>query len=156
MKFLELKCPPPIAMFVAAMVALLASQRNGIFLQQQAHIVDNLVWPLVFLIAGIAMALAGVKEFSHYKTTVNPLHPEKSTSLVVTGIFQITRNPMYLGMLVVLLGWADFLDSIVAFIGPLIFFSYITFFQIQPEEKIMKEQFGDDFVQYCASVRRWL
>ncbi len=156
MKFLELKCPPPIVMFVAAIVALLTSQRSGIFLQQQTHTLDNLAWPLVFLVAGIAIALAGVKEFVHYKTTVNPLHPEKSTYLVVTGIFQITRNPMYLGMLIVLLGWADFLDSIVAFIGPLIFFSYITLFQIQPEERIMQEHFGVDFSQYCASVRRWL
>ena len=59
-----------------------------------------MAWPLVFLVVGIITAVAGIVEFSRHKTTVNPLHPEKTTSLVSTGIFQFTRNPMYLGMLI--------------------------------------------------------
>lgn len=156
MKFLQLKCPPPIVMIVAGVVSSLAAQRDLLFLQQQLNVINQMAWPLVFLVVGIITAVAGIVEFSRHKTTVNPLHPEKTTSLVSTGIFQFTRNPMYLGMLIVLLGWADLLNSIWAFFGPLAFFAYITLFQIQPEEKAMHKHFGDEFSHYCSSVRRWL
>jgi protein-S-isoprenylcysteine O-methyltransferase Ste14 len=138
------------------MIAWFASQRSVIFLQQQLNDVDSLLWALVFSIAGVFLAIAGVKEFKQHQTTINPLNPNQSTSLVSSGIYQLSRNPMYLGMLLVLLGWADFLDAILAYAGALIFFIYISIFQIKPEEDIMKEKFGEDFIQYCGKVRRWL
>ena len=156
MKYLELKCPPPFVMIIALMIAVIASQRNLEFILQQAAILENLVWPLLFAIAGAAIALAGVKEFKQRHTTLNPIHPERTSSLVTSGVYQLTRNPMYLGMLLVLLGWADFLDSFLAFGGALVFFSYISAFQIKPEEDMMKEKFDQGFVQYCSQVRRWL
>lgn len=156
LKYLELKCPPPIVMLVAAIIAMIISQKNVAFIQQQLTIVDNFVWPLLFLIAGIVVAIAGVKEFKDHQTTVNPIQPEKTTSLVTSGIYQFTRNPMYLGMLIVLLGWADLLDSFLAYSGGLTFFLYISAFQVKPEEYVMKDKFGQEFSQYCAQVRRWL
>lgn len=153
---LELKCPPPIVMIVSGLVATLASQRGFNFIQQQAAHVGNLIWPLVFIIAGICVALLGVKEFNQQQTTVNPLQPAKTTRLVTSGIFQLTRNPMYLGMLLVLLGWADLLDNFLAYSGALIFFSYISAFQIKPEEEVMKGKFNQEFSEYCSQVRRWL
>ena len=156
MKFLELKCPPPIVLILSSLLAWLASQRSWEFVLQQFNALDNLLWPLVFVIAGIALALAGVKEFAEQQTTVNPLDPNLSSSLVTSGVFQLTRNPMYLGMLLVSLGWADLLDNFLAYSGALIFFTYISAFQIKPEEAIMAEKFGEAFNQYCRSVRRWL
>jgi protein-S-isoprenylcysteine O-methyltransferase Ste14 len=156
MKFLELKCPPPIVLIVSSLIAWLVSQRSGEFVLQQLNTLDNLLWPLVFVIAGIALALAGVKEFADQQTTVNPLDPNLSSSLVTSGVFQMTRNPMYLGMLLVSLGWADLLDNFLAYSGALIFFTYISAFQIKPEEAIMADKFGEAFNQYCRSVRRWL
>lgn len=156
MKNLELKCPPPIVMMICVIISLIASQKNLEFIQLQISIFDNLVWPLIFLIAGIAVALAGVKEFKQYHTTLNPLHPEKTSSLVTSGVYQLTRNPMYLGLLIVLLGWGDLLDSFLAYSGALIFFLYISIFQIKPEEEMMKAKFDQEFSQYCSQVRRWL
>lgn len=156
MNFLNLKCPPPIVLLLSAMIAWFASQRSVVFLQQQLNDVDSLLWALVFSIAGAFLAIAGVKEFKQHQTTINPLNPNQSTSLVSSGIYQLSRNPMYLGMLLVLLGWADLLDTILAYSGALIFFIYISVFQIKPEEDIMKEKFGEDFIQYCSNVRRWL
>ena len=156
LKYLELKCPPPIVMLISALMAMIISQRNFEFIQQELTNVDTFIWPLVFLIAGIALAIAGIKEFAHFKTTIHPTHPEHTSSLVTTGIYQLTRNPMYLGLLVVLLGWADFLDSFLAFTGPLFFFLYISVFQIKPEEVVMKSKFSSEFSEYCSHVRRWL
>jgi protein-S-isoprenylcysteine O-methyltransferase Ste14 len=156
MNFLQLKCPPPIVMLLSMVFALLLSQRGLGFMQQQVADVSNMMWPLIFFIAGISLAMFGIKEFLAQQTTVNPLDPSQSTSLVVSGVFQLTRNPMYLGMLVVLLGWGDFLDNFLAYSGALFFFVYITAFQIKPEEAAMLEKFGTPFKQYCQSVRRWL
>jgi protein-S-isoprenylcysteine O-methyltransferase Ste14 len=156
MNFLQLKCPPPLVMLVSMLCALLLSQRGLGFMQQQVADVSNMMWPLIFFIAGISLALLGIKEFLAQQTTVNPLDPSQSTSLVVSGVFQLTRNPMYLGMLVVLLGWGDFLDNFLAYSGALFFFVYITAFQIKPEEAVMLAKFGEPFKQYCQSVRRWL
>ncbi len=156
MKYLELKCPPPIVMFFSGMLAWFIAQRDIEFLQQQIKEVDAVLWPLLFIIIGILLAVTGVKEFKQHKTTISPLDPTKSSSLVASGVYQFTRNPMYLGMLLVLLGWADLLDTILAFSGAVAFFIYISFFQIIPEEDIMKKKFGQNFIQYCEKVRRWL
>jgi len=156
MKFLQLKCPPPIVMLISGALSLILSQRGLEFMQQQVADITNLIWPLVFFIAGIAVAILGVKEFVAQQTTVNPLDPNRATSLVISGVYQLTRNPMYLGMLIVLLGLGDLLDSFLGFSGALFFFVYITAFQIKPEEAVMLEKFGEPFTQYCQSVRRWL
>jgi protein-S-isoprenylcysteine O-methyltransferase Ste14 len=156
MNFLQLKCPPPIVMLLSAMIAWFASQTEWSVLQQQVLVLENLFWPLLFVIAGILLALAGVKEFKQQQTTVNPLDPSKSSSLVTSGVYQFSRNPMYLGMLLGLLGWADLLDVIWAYSGPMAFFIYISLFQIKPEEDVMQQKFGEDFIQYCMKVRRWL
>jgi protein-S-isoprenylcysteine O-methyltransferase Ste14 len=156
MKYLELKCPPPIVMIFSGMLAWFVAQRNVEFLQQQLMETENLFWFLLFSTAGILLALAGVREFKLHNTTISPLNPNKSSSLVSSGVFQFTRNPMYLGMLLILLGWADLLDTILAFSGAAVFFIYISFFQIKPEEEMMKKKFGHDFIQYCEKVRCWL
>jgi protein-S-isoprenylcysteine O-methyltransferase Ste14 len=156
MKYLQLKCPPPIVMLISAIIASIISQRGLGFIQQQVLNVENIIWPLIFVLAGFAVALAGVKEFSAHQTTVNPLDPSQSSILVTSGVFQLTRNPMYLGMLLVLMGWGDLLDNILAYSGALIFFVYISAFQIEPEEKVMKLKFTEDFSEYCRQVRRWL
>jgi protein-S-isoprenylcysteine O-methyltransferase Ste14 len=156
MNFLQLKCPPPIVMILSAILAWFVSQTEWGFLQQQVLMLENLFWPVSFVIAGISLALAGVKEFNKQKTTINPLDPSQSSSLVTSGIYQFTRNPMYLGMLLVLLGWADLLDTILAYSGAMTFFVYMSVFQIKPEEEMMKQKFGEDFLQYCKNVRRWL
>lgn len=111
---------------------------------------------VILALAGVAIALSGVISFRRAQTTVNPLKPETSTALVSTGIYRITRNPMYLGMLTVLLAWAAYLSSAWALLGPVAFALYITRFQIIPEERALQSLFGAAFVEYAHRVRRWL
>ena len=153
MKWLELKIPPPaIALLCAASMWAIARNTLPYFIRPE------LKWALIviFVVMGIVFAMAGVFAFHRKKTTVNPLHPEKSSSLVTHGVYRITRNPMYCGMGFFLLAWAIFLDSPMALLGLPIFIFYISRFQIIPEEKILAKLFGETFTNYQTQVRRWL
>lgn len=105
---------------------------------------------------GIAIALAGVAAFRRCRTTVNPHSPGKTSSVVSHGIYRWTRNPMYLGLLFALVGWAVFLANATALAGLPAFVAYMNRFQIGPEERILIAKFGPAYASYLASVRRWL
>ena len=107
-------------------------------------------------IIGLFVMLAGVLSFRRMKTTVNPLQPGAATALVTGGVYRYTRNPMYLGMLLLLIGWAVYLSSPIALIGVLVFWFYISRFQIRPEERALAKLFGDGFSDYASRVRPWL
>lgn len=117
------------------------------------------VWAaaLALALAGGLIALAGVREFARARTTVNPLSPQRASHLVTGGIYQYTRNPMYLGMLLVLAGWGVWLGNAAALLaGPLLAVLVLDALQIAPEERVMRARFGDDYARYAAQVRRWL
>lgn len=109
----------------------------------------------VFLV-GFGIALSGAITFKLLKTTVNPTKPETASHLVTQGIFQVTRNPMYLGMLLALIAWCVYLQAPVALLGSIGFIFYMNRFQIEPEERAMKKLFGEEFEEYCRAVRRWI
>jgi len=153
MRFLELKVPPPIVGFlIGAFMWLTASAvpTFDLILPRRNAIV------LALLVAGVCVGMLGVVSFRRARTTVNPLTPEKSSCLVTSGIYRYTRNPMYLGMLLILLGWAVLLANIVAIIFLLVFILYLKRFQIGPEEKALASVFDRDFATYRSKVRRWL
>jgi protein-S-isoprenylcysteine O-methyltransferase Ste14 len=108
------------------------------------------------LVIGLAILLAAVLDFSRSETTVNPLEPEQAETLVVSGLFRFTRNPMYLGMALVLSAWALYLANALAIIGPVLFVASITALQIKPEEEVLGKIFGQDYAEYRKRVRRWL
>ncbi len=152
MSKLELKIPPPIVMIVtAALMWWTASALPSLGIafpgRQTAAIVIGL--------AGAAAALLGVVSFGRADTTINPLKPEKTSALVVTGIFRVTRNPMYLGLLFVLIAWALQLGNFGVLVFPILFVLYMNRFQIAPEERFLAAKFGSDFAAYCQRVRRW-
>jgi protein-S-isoprenylcysteine O-methyltransferase Ste14 len=105
---------------------------------------------------GIAIAVAGVREFRRARTTVNPLTPAAASAMVRSGIYRHTRNPMYLGMLLMLAGWAVWLASVAALAVLPAFVLYLNRLQIEPEERALASLFGRDFEDYRRSVRRWL
>jgi protein-S-isoprenylcysteine O-methyltransferase Ste14 len=105
---------------------------------------------------GIAIAMGGVVSFRRAKTTVNPLRPEASAALVSTGVYSFTRNPMYLGFLIVLIGWAIFLSHLMAFALLPLFVLYMNRFQIIPEERVLSAKFAHHFTAYKETVRRWI
>ena len=150
---LELKIPPPV------IAVLMAGVMWGI-----SSVAPLLVVPssmrrataLAIALAGAAFSLAGVISFRRARTTVNPTKPEKTSSLVCSGIYRVTRNPMYLGLLLALVAWAVFLSSGWALLGPLAFLLYIDRFQIAPEERVLFALFGPTYAAYKSNVRRWL
>lgn len=110
----------------------------------------------LFLLLGVAVIALGIHQFARLKTTVNPIDLTESTKLATGGIYRITRNPMYLGMALILVGWGLHLDSLVNVICVAGFVVLITQWQIKPEEAALRELFGAEYADYCASVRRWL
>lgn len=111
---------------------------------------------LGLLVIAFCFMLAGVMEFRRNRTTVDPRDPNKTTVLVDSGVYAVSRNPMYVGFALVLMAWVVFLRSPVLSIGVILFVVYMNRFQIAPEERALKELFGDDFDRYVSRVRRWI
>ncbi len=113
-----------------------------------------------FLVIGIGaggyFGITGLSEFRRARTTTSPSHPENASAIVTEGVYSKTRNPMYLGLQLILLGWAVFQGNLFAIPLALGFAAYITAFQIKPEEALLEENFGKEYLAYKARVRRWM
>ena len=153
MQALELKIPPPaVAVLIAAAMWLLARLPPALALPQSLRTFAAL--PVA--VAGIGLTFAGVMSFRQARTTMNPMQPQAAAALVRSGVYRVSRNPMYLGLLLVLLAWTAFLSTLWAALGPLAYVLYINRFQIAPEERILSAKFGASYSEYKASVRQWL
>jgi protein-S-isoprenylcysteine O-methyltransferase Ste14 len=153
MTTLQLKIPPPI---VALLVAAAMWGVSVVTPPIELPVTGRVVAAVVIALAGGGFSLAGTLSFRRARTTVNPMKPEKSSSLVTSGIYAITRNPMYLGLLFVLVAWAVYLSSAWTLVGPLVFLMYMNRFQITPEEKVLSDMFGSAYTAYRSKVRKWL
>jgi protein-S-isoprenylcysteine O-methyltransferase Ste14 len=109
-----------------------------------------------FGLLGVASSVLGVASFRLARTTVNPMTPDATTALVVSGIYRVTRNPMYLGFLLLLLAEMVWLAHPVAFLVAPAFVLYLNRFQIGPEEIALRSRFEAEFNSYAAQVRRWI
>ncbi len=154
-RWLEHRIPPPLIDAVCAGMMWALARAFP-----QAKLSDGSVWvtgaALALAALGGGVALAGVLAFRRARTTVNPLAPQRASALVTSGIYRVTRNPMYLGMLIVLAGWAVWLGNAAAWLGLPLSVALLTVLQIRPEERILAERFGEDFKRYAARVRRWI
>jgi protein-S-isoprenylcysteine O-methyltransferase Ste14 len=106
--------------------------------------------------AGLGVIAVSIVQFRRARTTVNPLKPEAASALVSGGVFRLTRNPMYLGMALVLAAWAAWLGNAAGALLVAGFVAYINRFQIAPEERALRAHFGDAFGAYARRVRRWI
>jgi protein-S-isoprenylcysteine O-methyltransferase Ste14 len=153
MKWLELKIPPPLVAFIfAALIYGISRAIPGLEfgLPGQPWI------SIVIAILGGVTAAAGVITFRISRTTVNPKAPERASAVVNHGIYRISRNPMYLGLLLILTAWALFLANVASIVLLAGFVAYMTRFQIKVEERVLRSKFGDDFESYMSQVRRWI
>jgi protein-S-isoprenylcysteine O-methyltransferase Ste14 len=107
-------------------------------------------------IAGIAIVFSSGHSFTNAKTSFNPIKFDKVTSLVTTGIYSFTRNPMYLGVMIVFAGWAYYLGNIFAVMIITLNIIYLNCFQIKQEETVLEEKFGQEYLSYKSRVRRWI
>ena len=150
---LDLKVPPLLVwlVFAGAMFGVAnAAPRLSYTLPSRFALALGLV------ALGGAVALAGVVAFRSKRTTVNPLTPRASSSVVSSGVYRFSRNPMYLGFFLALAGWAMYLSNAVVVLLLPAFLAYMTQYQIKPEERALLAKFGPEFAQYMARVRRWV
>lgn len=150
---LELRIPPPLVMLLFMVTVFGFDKIMPFTLFYLPWLTYASVISLVTL--GGVIALWGMKEFKNAKTTVNPLKPESSSSLVSSGIYQYTRNPMYLGLLLILLSAVIYTQHPLGLVSALGFVLYMNRFQIEPEEKMLVKLFGEEFVDYSNQVKRW-
>lgn len=111
---------------------------------------------LLVLIVALGVIATAVATFRRLQTTVNPLQPKSASALATSGIFSYSRNPMYLGMLLILIALSVYTGALASVLLLPSFVAYIWIMQIAPEEQAMSELFGDEFSDYCHRVRRWL
>jgi len=153
MRALELKIPP-VAVFL-----ILAA---GMWLLSRVAPALDFELPYAPLIAvltavpGLVIAVAGVREFRRRSTTVNPMKPGEASSMVTNGVYRLTRNPMYLGLACCVFAWGLYLQNFASLLGVVLFVTYMTLFQIKPEERALQKSFGEQYGHYISQVRRWI
>jgi protein-S-isoprenylcysteine O-methyltransferase Ste14 len=150
---LRTRVPPPVYALLAGIAMWLLDRHWPIV---QLWDPPRVQIGCLLVIAGIAIDAWAIAAFFRFRTTIDPMHPERATQLITTGLYRFTRNPMYLGLLLVLTGWACLLGSA----GPLLvlplFVWIISALQIVPEEAAMAERFGAAYASYAQRVPRWI
>jgi protein-S-isoprenylcysteine O-methyltransferase Ste14 len=150
---MKTRVPPPVVALIAAIVMWFLDRR----LPMARWIGPPWSWlGLVPVAVGVAIDVRAFRHFRRVGTTVNPMQPEQATRLVTDGIFGISRNPMYFGLLLILIGWAVWLGAASAWLIPPLFLLGITYAQIVPEERALGELFGPQYVAYRRDVARWI
>lgn len=150
---MELKIPPVVLWLLAGFLMWLSAKALPQFSFGWPH-QREIAFGLVS--AGVLIALLGVISFRRARTTVDPRYPANVSALVTSGIYRVTRNPMYLGMLVTLAGWACWLGQFLSFVFLPLFIVLLNRLQIIPEERALAQIFGPGFAAYRTRVRRWI
>ena len=150
MKRISLKIPPVIVFAGSALIMGVISNQISMEISVNRWVVYSLG------LIGVILGILGVVQFSINKTTVNPHKPENSSSVVKNGIYKYTRNPMYLGLLIVLIAFTLYLGNGFSFLMIPVFIWYMNTYQIKPEEEMLINLFGDEYIEYQQKVRRWI
>ncbi|MEO0327865.1 MAG: isoprenylcysteine carboxylmethyltransferase family protein [Pseudomonadota bacterium] len=150
---MKLLVPPPIYALVCAFAIWLLNQYFPTF--EYRFSVQTLLASLL-IILGVSMDLLSIRRFFKIGTTVSPVSPQNTEALVTEGVYSISRNPMYLGLLFILTGIAIWAGNLLGLLTIPVFVFLITKFQIIPEEEILLEKFGEVYGNYLMKVRRWI
>ncbi|MGI1679253.1 MAG: isoprenylcysteine carboxylmethyltransferase family protein [Cellvibrionaceae bacterium] len=153
MNVLENKIPPPIVTLVFAFLIWWLSLMFPVI---DVNFTLRIIIAAIIFTLGLFFCVAGVVSFRRAKTTVNPLKPEGASSLVISGVYRISRNPMYVGFAFFLLSLVAYLSSPFSVVGVIGFILYMNKFQIKPEENALEKIFTIEFSLYKEQVRRWL
>ena len=151
MMHIKTKIPPPL---VALTFGFLINYTKNIF--PKIEIKNEIIFGSFMIISGLIIILSAIILFKKYQTTITPLNPSNATKLITDGIYKFSRNPMYLGLLLVLVGISIILSLTGGFFFILLFILYMNLFQIIPEENAMVDLFKDEFLEYKKNVRRWI
>ncbi len=149
---MKLLIPPPVVALLAGFIMWILAGQVGWLVAFSGQ----LMLACLAVACGVMIDLSALIAFRKARTTINPLSPDKTVTLVSTGVFRFTRNPMYLGLVFILAGWLIWLGQPLNI--PVLFalIAYLTQFQIKPEEAVLVEKFGDTYLAYQRRVRRWI
>jgi protein-S-isoprenylcysteine O-methyltransferase Ste14 len=153
MSALENRIPPPL---ITTLIGLLMGASALFAPPFPSPTLPRLAAAAGLFLFGVLIAGGALAGFRRARTTINPVDIDQASALVTSGSYRLTRNPMYLGMAILLATLAIVLSSPWLLLGPLVFVLFITRFQIIPEERAMHARFGDDYAAYRARVRRWI
>ena len=142
--------PPPIVTIVFLFVIFFTKD----FFRFSVMLPSSLGF--IIILVGLMIIFIAARQFKAVNTTINPIKPENASVLVNKGIFSYSRNPMYLGMLLIIIGFSIIHNLIAVLVIMPLWVIYITNFQIIPEEQAMKILFKEDFLNYCKKTRRWI
>ena len=146
--------PPPLAIVLAVAASMWGAARLWPPAQDWPH----RPWlALAVALLGAVICILGLVEFRRLRTTVDPTRPMQASALVTGGIYRVSRNPMYLGFLLLLVAWGVCLAHAPALLlGPAAWLLYMNRFQIVAEEQALAAKFGEEYRRYRSRVRRWL
>lgn len=142
--------PPPIVTIVFLFVIFFTKDLFRLSLTLPSSL------GFIIILVGLMIIFIAARQFKAVNTTINPIKPEKASVLVNKGIFSYSRNPMYLGMLLIIIGFSIIHNLLAIIVIMPIWIIYMTYFQIIPEEEAMEILFEEDFVNYCKKTRRWI
>lgn len=152
MAWLERRVPPPIVAALCAALMWWIARHSPIISPPDGAV--RVVTALSAILASVLILPAAVALF-RASTTVSPTRSAAPSTLVTSGVYRFTRNPMYLALACVLHAWATWLRAPVALLGLVLFVAFITRFQIVPEERSLAQLFGSTYLSYRARVGRW-
>lgn len=150
---LELKVPPVVVALITIILIALTAWCLPIW---RINIAFKWYWVGLTLALAAQLGIGGLWAFYQVKTTAMPTQPEQATALVTNGVYRYTRNPMYLGLVLIFTALIIFLQQPLAFVWVGVFIAYITLFQIKPEERALSAKFGQRYQDYQRQVRRWI
>tara|TARA_B100000900_G_scaffold205071_1_gene173826 strand:+ start:462 stop:905 length:444 start_codon:yes stop_codon:yes gene_type:complete len=146
-----IKIPPPILVLILITSNYFSQNRLEIIYLPYKHSTSVLI-----LLVGSLILINPVFKFIKSKTTVNPVKFKKVNKLVTSGIYKYSRNPMYLGMILIIISTSIFYLNYFSVVTPFIFYFWINRFQIKREEIFLKEKFGEEYLSYMSKTRRWI
>tara|TARA_B100000575_G_scaffold219208_1_gene179700 strand:- start:4241 stop:4690 length:450 start_codon:yes stop_codon:yes gene_type:complete len=146
-----IKIPPPILVIILTSLVYISSTKLELIYLPYRQIISILI-----LVIGLIIIISPIVNFIKSKTTVNPVKFKNVNRLVTTGIYKHSRNPMYLGMIIIIISITVYYLNYLSVFSPLIFYIWINKFQISREEIFLEDKFGDEYLKYKSKTRRWI
>ena len=145
------KIPPPILVLILVSSNYFSSKKIDLI-----HLPNQDLISIIILLIGILILINPIFKFIKSKTTIDPIKFKKVNKLIISGIYKYSRNPMYLGLLMIVISTSIFYLNIFSITTPLLFYCWINRFQIKREEIFLTEKFGEEYMSYKIKTRRWI
>ena len=146
-----IRIPPPILVLALVISNFFSSKKTDLI-----HLPNQDLISIIILLIGVLILTNPIFKFIKSKTTIDPIKFKKVNKLITSGIYKYSRNPMYLGFLMIVISTSIFYLNIFSITTPFLFYFWINRFQIKREEIFLAEKFGNEYLLYKNKTRRWI